>query len=45
MTAAAVLMLIVALAVVPGGLVAATAFLALRPEVASYPPPDPGLPD
>jgi hypothetical protein len=38
-------MLIVALAVVPGGLIASTVFLTLTPELPEYPPLPPGLPD
>jgi hypothetical protein len=38
-------MLIVALAVAPGGLIASTLFLALRPERAQYPPLPPDLAD
>ncbi|MDR2566886.1 MAG: MetS family NSS transporter small subunit [Bifidobacteriaceae bacterium] len=45
MTAPAILMLIVALAVVPGGLVASTVFLSVKPELPEYPALPPGLTD
>jgi hypothetical protein len=45
MSIAAIIMLVVSLAVVPGGLTASTVFLALRPELAEYPPLPPGTPD
>jgi hypothetical protein len=38
-------MLSLALAVVPGGLVAATVFLIRRPELTAYPPLPPGVTD
>ncbi|MDR3360242.1 MAG: MetS family NSS transporter small subunit [Bifidobacteriaceae bacterium] len=45
MTLAALSMLVVALVVVPGGLIASTVFLVVKPELAEYPPLPPGLPD
>ncbi|MDR2381268.1 MAG: MetS family NSS transporter small subunit [Bifidobacteriaceae bacterium] len=45
MTAGALIMLIVALLVVPGGLVASTVFLAAQPELPAYPPLPPGQTD
>ncbi|MDR1188819.1 MAG: MetS family NSS transporter small subunit [Bifidobacteriaceae bacterium] len=45
MTAAAVVMLIVSLLVVPGGLIASTIFLSLKPELSEYPPMPPGMSD
>jgi hypothetical protein len=38
-------MLIVSLVVVPGGLIASTVFLSVRPELREYPPLPPGLAD
>ncbi|MDR0625877.1 MAG: MetS family NSS transporter small subunit [Bifidobacteriaceae bacterium] len=37
MTATAVAMMVVALLVVPGGLIASTAYLIARPELPAYP--------
>jgi len=45
MSLSAIIMLIVSLAIVPGGLAASAIYLIRKPEVAQYPALPPGLAD